>query len=68
MVVGELYEEAYTKDGVERKSLKIDVRDVVLLGDRADRPAAPAQEERIGRDGLRQSLPAASDAEDSPPF
>ena len=49
-VVGELYEDTYEKDGAEKKALKVDVRDVTLLGggERQQsesapfRPAAPA--------------------------
>jgi single-stranded DNA-binding protein len=43
-VVGELYEDTYEKDGAEKKSLKVDVRDVTLLGGGEKAAAAPARQ------------------------
>jgi single-strand DNA-binding protein len=62
LVTGELYEDTYEKDGQERKSLKVDVRDVTLLGGKQDgERAAPAQ---------RAAAPSrdAGDDFDSTPF
>ena len=64
IVTGELYEREYEKDGAKRKSLEVDVHDVVLLGGRDDGKAdspAPAP--------TRPSAPAgAADDDQGPPF
>ena len=60
-VVGELYEDTYEKDGAEKRSLKVDVRDVTLLGGGEKAAAAPAP--------ARPSAPAAGgQGDDEPPF
>jgi len=58
-VVGELYEDTYEKDGAEKRSLKVDVRDVALLGGGERQQSAPAP--------TRPSAPVADD-DSSPPF
>ncbi len=63
IVTGELYEREYEKDGAKRKSLEVDVHDVVLLGGRDDGKAdspAPATS--------RPSAPAGPADDSDPPF
>jgi single-strand DNA-binding protein len=62
-VVGELYEDTYEKDGAEKRSLKVDVRDVTLLGGGERQQSAPSP--------TRPSAPAGGSAGDDsgdPPF
>jgi single stranded DNA-binding protein len=59
-VVGELYEDTYEKDGAEKRSLKVDVRDVTLLGGGETGATAQAPS--------RPASPAAGSNDDEPPF
>ena len=59
-VVGQLYEDTYEKDGAEKKSLKIDVRDVTLLGGGEKLHDAPAP--------ARPAAPAPAESSQDPPF
>jgi single-strand DNA-binding protein len=63
-VVGELYEDTYEKDGAEKRSLKVDVRDVTLLGGGEKNGAAQAPAARPA------PAPAASGggSDSDPPF
>jgi len=59
-VVGELYEDEYEKDGVIKKSLKVDVKDVTLLGGGEKSHDAPAP--------ARPAAPAPAESSEDPPF
>ncbi len=64
IVTGELYEREFEKDGDKRKSLEVDVHDVVLLGGREDggrKDDAPAPSP------TRPSAPV-GDGSEGPPF
>jgi single-stranded DNA-binding protein len=64
-VQGELFERTYQKDGQDRKSLEVEVRELVLLGDgrrehdQHGAGAAPAQ---------RGAARPAAGGDDEPPF
>jgi len=65
LVTGELYEDTYEKDGQERKSLKVDVRDVTLLGGKQDgERVAPPQRAAA----TVPSQAAGGFGDDEPPF
>lgn len=61
-VCGELYEDVYEKDGAEKRSLKVDVRDVTLLGGGEKAGSAPVSAPS------RPAAPAAAPSTDEIPF
>jgi single-strand DNA-binding protein len=70
MVQGELFERTYQKDGQDRKSLEVEVRELVLLGDgrkEHDQHGAEAAPAARQPDPGRY-IPPKSDAADEPPF
>lgn len=70
-VVGELYEHEYdAKDGTKKKSLEVDVRDVVLLGSKEDdtRGGQPPVRPAVKADLMPVPTHAQSVDSSEPPF